>query len=121
MLPLLHLLKWKGSHRGNIQSCSMLVDFNQIHIRNLFLFCFGLGLAKQMFGENIECQHNKHDIEKKVLEMKCFINYTRTTFMDETLIHDFYQWIPVILLLLAFSFHFPAVFGSNGWVITLLK
>ena len=103
MLSLWNLVKWKGQ----VMSCSMLVDFTQIHVRNLLLFCLGLGLVKQLFGESIHCQRNGSNLDQVLLDMKCFINGTRSSFMGSTFYLDYYQWIPVILLLLAISFHLP--------------
>ena len=105
MLPLLNLVKWKGSI--HVTSCSMLVDFIQVHVRNVFLFCFGLGLAKQLFGDSIHCQRDGSSIDQVIVDMKCFINGTHSQVNGEKFYLDYYQWIPVILLLLALSFHMP--------------
>lgn len=107
MLPLLHLVKWKATSGPRVVSCSMLVDFIQIHIRNVFLFGFGLALAKQVFGENIHCQTDKSTIDQVIVDMKCFINGTWSKYKDESFYHDYYQWIPLILFMLAISFHLP--------------
>lgn len=107
MLPLLHLVKWKTTDGPRVVSCSMLVDFIQIHVRNTFLFGFALSLLKQIFGENIHCQLDKSSIDQVIVDMQCYINGTWSKYKEETIYHDYYQWISLILFLLAISFHLP--------------
>ncbi|GFR30998.1 innexin [Trichonephila clavata] len=111
MLPLT-LLKWK-SRDVSPKSHSFLIDFNQIHVRNLFLFCFALSISRQYFGENIHCQLDGHKVSQSFLDTKCFINGTLTNFSGvenpilPVLYHDYYQWVSIVLLLQALSFHLP--------------
>ncbi|GFR05878.1 innexin [Trichonephila clavata] len=91
----------------------VIVDFNQIHVRNLFLFCFALSISRQYFGENIHCQLDGHKVSQSFLDTKCFINGTLTNFSGvenpilPVLYHDYYQWVSIVLLLQALSFHLP--------------
>ncbi|GBN13077.1 hypothetical protein AVEN_257666-1 [Araneus ventricosus] len=70
-------------------------------------------MARQLFGDNINCQLDGQSIGQSFLNTKCFINGTRTNLIGPTyatlpiLYHDYYQWIPIVLLLLAFSFYLP--------------
>ncbi|GFY64068.1 innexin [Trichonephila inaurata madagascariensis] len=111
MLPLT-LLKWK-SRDVSPKSRSLLIDFNQIRFRNLFLFCFALSIYRKYFVGNINCQIDGHRVNQSFLDTKCFINGTLTNFsgVDEPifpfLYHDYYQWVSIVLLLQAISFHLP--------------
>lgn len=112
MLSAVQLLKFKGSCVSP-RSHSLLVDFNQIHVRNIFLFSFALCMARQLFGDKINCQLDRQGIGQVVLDTKCFINGTHTDLLEPqyatlpVLYHDYYQWVPIILLLMALSFYLP--------------
>lgn len=111
MLPLLHLVKFRGGQR---RSHSFLVDVYQVHVRNLLLFSFGLSMARQIFGENIICHAMRQHIEQSYLDTKCLINGTMTG-KDPAFHHDYYQWIAIVLLLLAFSIYFPYAVWFNRY------
>lgn len=107
MLPLLHLLKFKGSILKR-NSHSFLVDAHQVYMRNLFLFCFGLSLARQFFGENIVCHRAGAALLQNFIDLTCFINGTFTIDSNENILyHDYYQWVSILLLFLAASFYVP--------------
>lgn len=112
MFPMIHLLKWKLSNVPQ-WSHSTLVDLQQLYVRNVFLFCFGLSVTRQFFGPNIICQLDGHRLTQEMLDTKCFINGTFTDFTKTedaivpSLNHDYYQWVSLVLLLMAISFHFP--------------
>lgn len=116
MMPLMSLLHFKDSIITRRQSHSWLVDIYQIYIRNVLLFCFGLSIARQVFGETISC-HVDRSIPVQYVELRCFINGTITSHMiddkQKILYHDYYQWVSVLLLLLAFNFYFPFRFWSR--------
>lgn len=107
MFSIVQLLKWKRSNLPG-WSHSVLVDFQQVYVRNILLFCFGLCLERRFFGDNILCQMDGHRIGQELLNAKCFINgtFSKNDKLD-VIYHDYYQWIPVLLLVLAYSFHFP--------------
>lgn len=103
MISLLQLIKFSSKHS---ESHSVLIDFQQIYVRNILLFCTGLGMARILFGQNIICQVTEKSVSQSFVDTKCFINGTMTR--DEPVIyHDYYQWVSVYLLLLAFGFYFP--------------
>lgn len=104
MNSLLQLIKFNPK---NDQSHSILIDFQQIYMRNVVLFCTGLSMARQLFGENIICQSTVKSLTQNFIDTKCYINGTTTKGTDATIYHDYYQWISVYLLLLAFGFYFP--------------
>lgn len=104
MNSLLQLVKFNPK---NDQSHSILIDFQQIYMRNVVLFCTGLSMARQLFGENIICQSTVKSLTQNFIDTKCYINGTTTKGTDGTIHHDYYQWISVYLLLLAFGFYFP--------------
>lgn len=109
---MVQLLKWKLSNVPQ-WSHSTLVDLQQLYVRNVFLFCFGLSMTRQFFGPNIICQLDGNRLTQDMLDTKCFINGTFTDFSDTenaivpSLNHNYYQWVSLVLLLMAFSFHFP--------------
>lgn len=102
MLPLLHLITFTGG-----KSHSFLVDLYQTHVRNLLLFGFGLSMARQIFGENIICHLMKQSVTQSYADTKCFINGTMTLGDHPTVYHDYYQWIAIVLLLLALGVYWP--------------
>lgn len=106
MTSLLQLIKFNSKKS---QSYSILIDFQQIYIRNLILFCTGLSMARLLFGENIICQSTVKSLTQNFIDTKCYINGTMTKGTDGnvTIYHDYYQWISVYLMLLAFGFYFP--------------
>lgn len=106
MNTLLQLVKFNPK---NSQSHSILIDLQQIYIRNVILFCTGLSMARQLFGENIICQSTVKSLTQNFIDTKCYINGTITKDIENkvTIYHDYYQWISVYLLLLAFGFYFP--------------
>lgn len=112
MFPIMQLVKWKQAHIPK-WSHSALVDFQQIHVRNIFLFCFGLSMSRQFFGANIICQLDGNSLSQDFADTKCFINSTFTNFSKTNdaivpvLYHDYYQWISIVLLMLAINIHFP--------------
>lgn len=111
MFSLLHMMKF-----GSKRSHSAWVDFQQVHVRNLLLFCFGLSISRQLFMENINCQVTGNELQKSFADTACFINGTMTP-GDPTVFHDYYQWVSIYLLGLAFCMHFPlsvwfAAFGG---------
>lgn len=106
MNSLLQLVKFNSKKS---QSYSILIDFQQIYIRNFILFCTGLSMARLLFGENIICQSTVKSLTQNFIDTKCYINGTMTKGTDGnvTIYHDYYQWISVYLMLLAFGFYFP--------------
>lgn len=104
LLQLIKLHKPKDS-----QSHSLLIDFQQIYIRNVILFCTGLSMARLLFGENIICHSTVKSLTQNFIDTKCYINGTMTKGTDGnvSIYHDYYQWVSVYLLLLAFGFYFP--------------
>jgi hypothetical protein len=106
MLPLLHLIKFTGS-RLKRTSHSLLIDTHQVYLRNVFLFCFGLSVARQFFGDNIVCHSDTYKISNQYVESYCFINGTMTMNDGEIFYHDYYQWVSILLLLFAVTFYFP--------------
>lgn len=108
MNSLLQLIKF--NHK-NSKSHSILIDFQQIYIRNVILFCTGLSMARVLFGENIICQSTVKSLTQNFIDTKCYINGTMTkgdiNEINSTIYHDYYQWISVYLMLLAFAFYFP--------------
>lgn len=88
------------------KSHSAWVDVQHVHVRNLFLFCFGLSVAKQLFMQNILCQTMNQSIDAFYVNTQCFMNGTFTP-GDVTLYHDYYQWVSIYLLVVAFSFTLP--------------
>lgn len=118
MNPLLHLVKFSSKHS---QSHSILVDIQQIYLRNVILFCTGLSMIQLLFGEVIVCQNTVNAVSQTFIDTKCYINGTMTKGSSNgttpTIYHDYYQWVSVYLLLLAFGFYFPysiwlKLFGS---------
>lgn len=112
MLPFASILKWKHSNVC-YRSYSLLIDTHQIYVRNIYLFCFALSMTRHIFGENIICQLDGNKLSQIMLDTKCFVNGTFTNLTHTKnpvmpiLYHDYYQWVPIVLLLLAFSFYFP--------------
>ena len=104
MSPLLHLIKFKSKKS---QSYSVVIDFQQFYIRNVILFCTGLSMARILFGENIICQLNVKSVSQIFVDTTCFINGTMTVEKDSVIYHNYYQWVSVYLLLLAFGFYLP--------------
>lgn len=107
MLSLVELLNFNCR---NFESYSSLVDVQQIYIRNLFIFCFSLSIARQLFGENIVCHTMGQSLSPTFVNTHCFINGTMTrrdSDNDQHMYHSYYQWVSIYLLLLAFSFYFP--------------
>lgn len=86
------------------KSYSPLIDFQQIHIRNIFVFAFGLSVARQLFGENIICHVMRQNIIQNYVDMQCFINGTFTP-QDPPIYYDYYQWIPIYFLYMAFIYY----------------
>lgn len=104
MNPLLHLIKFGSKRR---QSHSVLIDLQQIYIRNAILFCTGLSMVRVLFGDTIHCQNTERSLSQTFVDTTCFINGTMTIGEHSTLYHDYYQWVSVYLLMLAFGFYLP--------------
>lgn len=104
MNALLHLEKFSSKYR---KSYSVLVDVQQLYVRNVILFCVGLSMIRFLFGDVIICQNTESDISQMFVDTKCFINGTFTKDTIPFIYHDYYQWISIYLLLLAFGFYFP--------------
>lgn len=114
MNPLMHLEKFSSKHR---KSYSFLVDFQQIYIRNIILFCVGLSMFRFLFGEVIICQNNGNEVSQMFIDTICFINGTFNKDIVPFIYHDYYQWVSVYLLLLSVGYYFPysiwsKIFGS---------
>lgn len=115
MNSLLTLFRVHQSFHGKKESShSFMIDFQQIYVRNVFLFCTGLGMVRSLFGENIICHLTVKSISQAFIDTKCFINGTMTVEKDTVLFHDYYQWVPIYLLLVAFGFHFPYSIWSKS-------
>jgi hypothetical protein len=110
MLNPLSLVKFRSASKL-AKSHSFLVDCQQVHIRNFFLFCFGLSVARQLTGENILCLVEGQS--QSYVDTRCFINGTFTDSMNREentrviYYHSYYQWISVYLLCVAISFSTP--------------
>lgn len=104
MNSLLPLLKFSAKHSP---SYSVLIDIYQIYVRNFILFCTGLSMVRVLFGEIIVCQNTVNSLTQTYIDTKCFINGTMTREDDAIIYHDYYQWVSVYLLLLAFGFYLP--------------
>lgn len=88
-------------HSG--KSHSVLVDFQQIYLRNIILFGTGLSTVRLLFGDTIICQGiPPPSLNHNFLNMICYINGTVTD-----LRHEYYQFTSVFLFLLAFAVQFP--------------
>lgn len=111
MNPLLHLIKFGSKPH---LSHSILIDFQQIYLRNVILFCTGLSMVRVLFGDIIHCQNTVRSLSQSYIDTICFINGTMTKGNNgtSTIYHDYYQWISVYLLLLAFGFYLP----SSVWL-----
>lgn len=103
MNSLLQLVNFKPKKS---HSYSILLDFQQIHVRNAILFCTGLSMFRFLTGDNIICQNVEKSLSQDYIDTLCFINGTMTM-GDPIIYHDYYQWVPVYLLLLALAFYFP--------------
>lgn len=104
MNPLIHLVKFSSKHS---LSYSLLVDIQQIYVRNVILFCTGLSMVRLLFGDVIVCQNTVSSVSQMFMDTKCYINGTITKNIVPFIYHDYYQWTTVYLLLLAFGFYFP--------------
>lgn len=104
MNPLIHLEKFSLKHR---QSYSILVDFQQIYVRNVILFCVCLSMIRLLFGDVIICQNSGNEVSQMFIDTKCFINGTFTKDTIPFIYHDYYQWVSVYLTLLSIGFYFP--------------
>ncbi|GBO20043.1 hypothetical protein AVEN_86387-1 [Araneus ventricosus] len=115
MIPLVQLLKFKGAGRSH----SIIIDFNQIYVRNLLLFGFGLCMARQFSGPDIICHIDTKSIDALYINTKCFINGTMTLpteQQDNVIYHNYYQWVSIVLL-----YHdlvlFSSCCGLDAWLL----
>lgn len=112
MIPLVQLLKFKGAGRSH----SIIIDFNQIYVRNLLLFGFGLCMARQFSGPDIICHIDTKSIDALYINTKCFINGTMTLpteQQDNVIYHNYYQWVSIVLLIMILTFYFPFAVWSR--------
>lgn len=120
MSSLIHLIKLKGHFKS---SYSNLVDFHQIHVRNLFLFVFALSLSRQFFGDNIVCNLYREGVSQHFVQSACFVNGTETPRTGQkNLSHHYYQWVQIVMLLAAFNFYMPFKIWTKlfGWYLEQL-
>lgn len=105
MYPLLQLVQLNGKQE---KSFSVYLTVYHVYVRNILIFCTGLTMIPFLFGNVIECLNTNRHISQTYIDTKCYINGTFTKEQGHpTLYHDYYQWIPVYLALLAFGIHFP--------------
>lgn len=106
LLPLLQFVKFRPG-----PGPSFLVDLYAKYFRNVFLFGFALAVCRQLFGDTIVCQNSEtSSLSPMYVETRCFLNGTVTldpVTRNTVMTHDYYQWVPVLLLLASFHFHFP--------------
>lgn len=89
------------------QSFSVLIDVQQVGIRNAIFFCTGLSMIRTLFGPTIHCQNSESSLSQEFVNTLCLINGTITVGKESVLYHDYYQWVSIYLLLLGFAFYFP--------------
>lgn len=100
--PLLHHVKFKSKLD---KSPSIFVNIQQIHVRNLLLFCFGLAMSRQIFGDNIVCHIMRQAVSQSYVDNTCFINGTLSK--NGNLNYNYYQWVSLYFVWLAFCFYLP--------------
>lgn len=110
MNPLLHLIHFSSK---NNQSFSLLIDVQQIYLRNTMFFFTGLSMIRTLFGPTIYCQNDV--LAQEFVDMLCLVNGTMTVGADSTVYHDYYQWVSVYLLLLGFAFYLPYLVWSKRY------
>lgn len=107
---ILHLITLVNSSG---KSGSSLADFQHVCMHTFLLACTGLSWARQIFGESIHCHVGRHDVPQVFVDAYCLINGTVTMDRPPPLHHDYYQWVSVYLLMLAFSFRIPYLVWSR--------
>lgn len=113
MIPLLQLVQWNTQQEA---SYSVFLTLYHVYVRNILTFCTGLTMIRFLFGNSIECLNDNRQFSQSFMDIKCYINGTFTLVPGHpTLYHDYYQWVPVYLVLLAFGFHFPYSFWSQHY------
>lgn len=113
MIPLLQLVQLNTPHE---ESYSIFLTIYHVYVRNILTFCTGLTMIRFLFGNSIECLNDNQHFPQSYMDTKCYINGTFTLEQGHpTLYHDYYQWIPVYLVLLAFGFHFPYSLWSQHY------
>lgn len=105
ILPLLAPLKFSS----DVSADSFLCNLHYKYIRNFFIASFTLSLTRQLYGEYIICHNTANEPSKQLLDTACFINGTFSKDADGniTFHHNYYQWIPLLLILEACSFYLP--------------
>lgn len=105
MYTLLHLVDFNSKQE---KSYSIFLTIYHMYVRNAILFCTGLTMIRFLFGNVIECLNDNVRFPQSYMDTKCYINGTLTKEEGHPILyHDYYQWVPVYLLLLAFGFNFP--------------
>lgn len=105
MYSLLHLVDFNSKQN---QSYSIFLTVYHMYVRNIILFCTGLTMIRFLFGNVIECLNDNVRFPQRYMDTKCYINGTLTKESGHPILyHDYYQWVPVYLIILAFGFNFP--------------
>lgn len=113
MHPLLQLVPLNATHK---ESFSFFLTVYHVYVKNCLIFCTGLTLMRFLFGNVIECLNDNRYFSPTFMNIKCYLNGTLTQEPGQpTLYHDYYQWVPVYLILLAFGFHFPYSLWSRHY------
>lgn len=111
---MIQYLKTILSHDSTTDSPSIICKLHYRYIKNFFLFAFTLCLSRQLFGDSILCHRDRQGISENYLHTTCFMNGTYTDSEEwGRLYYNYYQWVPVLLLLESFMFYLP----YHVWII----
>lgn len=110
LISFINLLKFIGSLSSSIYpTASFVCLINHYYVKQFFILSFALSVSRQLFGESIVCNSLEAKVPVDLIHTTCLINGTYTVQSDtgEIYHHDYYQWVSLYLLFLAFVFYAP--------------